>query len=113
MNTPNDRVVWDTPAAAAYIAAANDAAALLGTARDHATTIAGIDLSGLGDLGNAFAAAWAAAWTDHGGKLDTAKAVTDGYGQAVTTWGQTLGGVDTESAAQIAGTIAGTDEIQA
>lgn len=113
MDYNRDRVVWDYPAAAAYTAAADRAASLLGAARDHAATVAGLDLSGLGLLGAEFAAAWSRAWSDHSGQLGTAAAVTDGYGQAITGWGRLLGAVDTESAEQIAGTIPGTDEIQA
>ncbi|MFE3195902.1 hypothetical protein ACFXHA_43370 [Nocardia sp. NPDC059240] len=112
MENSRDRVVWDHPAAAAYTAAADEAAALLGTAKDHAATVAGLDLSGLGLLGTEFAAAWTQAWTDHSGHLDTAAQVTGGYSQAITGWGRTLDAVDTESARDIAGTIAGTGEIQ-
>ncbi|MFE3194603.1 hypothetical protein ACFXHA_36745 [Nocardia sp. NPDC059240] len=113
MENNRDRVVWDYPAAAAYTTAADRAASLLSTARDHAATVAGLDLSGLGLLGAEFAAAWNQAWGDHSGQLGTAAAVTDGYSQAVTGWGRVLGAVDTESAEQIAGTIPGTDEIRA
>ncbi|MEU6584343.1 hypothetical protein [Nocardia sp. NPDC046763] len=109
----NDRVVFDYPAAAAYVSAASDAAALLGTAKDHAQTVAGIDLSGLGTLGNGFAAAWSDAWNTHSGHLGTACALTDAYGQGITTWGTVLGGVDSDSADRIAGAVPGTDEIQA
>ncbi|MGW4244945.1 hypothetical protein [Nocardia sp. NPDC004722] len=112
MDTSRDRVEWDYPAAAAYTAAADRAATLLGTARDHAATVAGLDLSGLGVLGAAFATAWNQAWSDHSGHLGTAAALTDGYGQAITGWGRVLGAVDTESAREIAGTIPGTGEIQ-
>ncbi|MFE3226086.1 hypothetical protein [Nocardia sp. NPDC059228] len=108
-----ERVAWDHPAAAGYVRAAGAAAALLGTAKDHAHAVAGMDLSGLGTLGNGFAAAWAAAWSAHGGHLQTASALTSTYGQAIATWGTVLGGVDTESAATIAGAVPGTDEIQA
>ncbi|MEU6585954.1 hypothetical protein [Nocardia sp. NPDC046763] len=113
MDSSIERVAWDRPAAAAYVSAAGDAAALLGTAEDHAHTVAGIDLSGLGTLGNGFAAAWAAAWTTHGAHLRTASALTGAYGRAIAGWGNTLGGVDTESAAGIAGAVPGIDEIQA
>ncbi|MEV6097171.1 hypothetical protein [Nocardia sp. NPDC051981] len=113
MDSNIERVAWDHRAAAAYVRAAGDAAALLSTAKDHAHTVAGMDLSGLGTLGDGFAAAWAAAWTTHGGHLQTASALTGAYGQVVTTWGTVLGGVDTESTARIAGAVPGTDEIQA
>ncbi|AYF78326.1 hypothetical protein D7D52_35910 [Nocardia yunnanensis] len=113
MDNSIDRVEWDTPAAAAYIKAAGQAATLLGTAKDHADTVAGIDLSGLGTLGKGFAAAWAAAWGGHSDQLGTASQLTDGYGQGIDTWGKVLGGVDTDNAATIAGAVPGTDEIQA
>lgn len=113
MDRNAERVAWDHPSAAAYVRAAGDAAALLGTARDHAQTVAGADLSGLGTLGAGFAAAWASAWTTHGGRLRTASALTGAYGQAITSWGNVLGEVDSDSAAEIAGAVAGTDEIQA
>ncbi|WP_433560821.1 hypothetical protein ACQP1O_24525 [Nocardia sp. CA-151230] len=113
MDSNIERVAWDHPAAAAYVSGAGDAAALLGTAKEHAHAVAGIDLSGLGTLGNGFAAAWAAAWSTHGAHLQTASALTGAYGRAITTWGTVLGGVDSESAARIAGAVPGTDEIQA
>ncbi|MGV9668388.1 hypothetical protein [Nocardia niigatensis] len=114
MDTNADaKVVFDFPAAAAYTKAADQAAALLGTAKAHAETVAGLDLSGLGTLGSGFAAAWASAWTAHGAKLGTASQVTDGYSQGITTWGNVLSGVDTDNATRIAGAIPGTDEIQA
>ncbi|WP_067574477.1 hypothetical protein [Nocardia acidivorans] len=111
--TTNDRVNFDYTASAAYTTAAAQAAALLGTAKDHADTAAGIDLSGLGTLGNSFAAAWSTAWTTHSSRLGTASALTDAYGQAITTWGKVLNQVDTDSADTIAGTVPGPDEIQA
>ncbi|MGW4125599.1 hypothetical protein [Nocardia sp. NPDC004711] len=113
MTNSSDRVSFDYDAAAAYVKAAGDASALLGTAKDHADTVAGIDLSGLGTLGAAFASAWSSAWNGHADQLKTAAALTSGYGQGITTWGQVLGGVDTESAEKIAGAVPGTDEIQA
>ncbi|MFE4459265.1 hypothetical protein ACFROC_18075 [Nocardia tengchongensis] len=113
MTDNTEKVVWDHPAAATYVQAARDAAALLDTAKDHATTTAGVDLSGLGVLGGAFAAAWSDAWTVHSDHLGTASALATGYGQAITAWGTTLDGVDAESAQRIAGAVPGTDEIQA
>lgn len=112
MTSSNDRVSFDFPAADGYVKAAGEAAALLGTAKGHAQTAAGVDLSGLGSLGAGFASAWAAAWEAHGEQLGNAQVVTDAYGQGITTWGAVLGGVDTESAGRIAGAVPGTDEIQ-
>ncbi|MFE3229834.1 hypothetical protein [Nocardia sp. NPDC059228] len=113
MTNSTDGVSFDYPAAATYVQAAGDAAALLGTAKDHAQTVTGMDLSGLGIFGAGFASAWAAAWEAHGGQLGNAQAVTDAFGQGITTWGNVLAGVDTDSAHQIAGAVPGTNDIQA
>ncbi|WP_040815166.1 hypothetical protein [Nocardia concava] len=113
MDVSNDKVSFDFPAAAGYVQAAGDAAALLGTAAGHAQTVAGVDLSGLGAFGSGFASAWASAWEAHGGQLGNAQVLTDAYGQGLTTWATVLGGVDTDAAEQIAGAVPGTDEIQA
>ncbi|MFJ4657627.1 hypothetical protein ACIP5Y_40730 [Nocardia sp. NPDC088792] len=102
-------VRFDFDAAAAYTKAANEAAGLLRTAAGQATTVAGIDLSGLGALGREFAAAWNTAWSAHAGTLGTAGALTDGYGQAITTWGRVLGQVDRDGAGQITAAGDGTD----
>ncbi|MVU76067.1 hypothetical protein GPX89_02270 [Nocardia sp. ET3-3] len=113
MDGKSERVVWDHPGAAAYVRAAGDAAALLDTARGHAEAVAGIDLAGLGTLGEDFAAAWGAAWTTHSGHLATASALTDAYGRAITGWGAVLDATDAESAARIAGIGSGSDDVQA
>lgn len=108
-----DKVSFDFPAAAAYVKAADAATALLGTAKGHAETVAGTDLSGLGTLGTDFAAAWSSAWTSHRDALKTAGAVTDAYGQGLTTWSNVLAGVEDDNSNRIAGAVPGTDQIKA
>lgn len=91
-------VRFDLSAAADYARAAAAVAEMLATAADHTDIAADADLSGLGVLGQDFAASWSAAVASQSATVRIASSLVGAYAAVVTEHGRQLGAIDTATA---------------
>ncbi|MFC6009863.1 hypothetical protein [Nocardia lasii] len=92
---------FDPSALDAYQRAAARVSELLGTAAEHTTVAAGVDLSGLGVLGREFAVAWTRAASEHASTLNTAGNLVTAYQDILARFGAEVTGIDTGVARQL------------